>query len=202
MTDELALLQAARFKGRLSPDLAAACCGVDLDTATADLADLREAGLVAGEGAVRLTQEGRGRLADLAAAERATVDHAGLAALYDEFDRCNADFKQIVTDWQLRDGAPNDHVDTTYDGAVLDRLATLHAGFGPLIDRIGAVAPRLRGYAQRFATAMARVQSGDTTFVARPITDSYHTVWFELHEELIGLLGLSREHESDAGRAQ
>ncbi len=31
--------------------------------------------------------------------------------------------------------------------------------------------------------------------------DSYHTVWFELHEELIALSGLTREDEAAAGRA-
>jgi pyruvate,orthophosphate dikinase len=29
-------------------------------------------------------------------------------------------------------------------------------------------------------------------FVAHPLVDSYHSVWFELHEELLHLAGLSR----------
>jgi hypothetical protein len=36
----------------------------------------------------------------------------------------------------------------------------------------------------------------------KPLIDSYHTVWFELHEELISLAGLSREAEAASGRAQ
>jgi hypothetical protein len=31
--------------------------------------------------------------------------------------------------------------------------------------------------------------------------DSYHSIWFELHEELIRLAGRTREDESSAGRA-
>jgi hypothetical protein len=31
--------------------------------------------------------------------------------------------------------------------------------------------------------------------------DSFHTVWFELHEDLIGLLGRTRAEEAAAGRA-
>jgi pyruvate,orthophosphate dikinase len=31
--------------------------------------------------------------------------------------------------------------------------------------------------------------------------DSYHGVWFELHEDLIQLSGRTREEESAAGRA-
>jgi hypothetical protein len=43
--------------------------------------------------------------------------------------------------------------------------------------------------------------AGDTTWLARPIIDSYHTVWFELHEELIAASGLTREEEARAGHA-
>jgi pyruvate,orthophosphate dikinase len=38
--------------------------------------------------------------------------------------------------------------------------------------------------------------------VARPIIDSYHTVWFELHEDLMAINGLTRAAEARAGRAQ
>jgi hypothetical protein len=37
--------------------------------------------------------------------------------------------------------------------------------------------------------------------LTRPIIDSYHTVWFELHEELIQAAGRSREDEAKAGHA-
>ena len=35
--------------------------------------------------------------------------------------------------------------------------------------------------------------------VAAPVKDSYHTVWFELHEELIILSGRNRADEEAAG---
>jgi hypothetical protein len=37
---------------------------------------------------------------------------------------------------------------------------------------------------------------------ALAIIDSYHTVWFELHEELILATGLTREDEAKAGHAE
>ena len=37
--------------------------------------------------------------------------------------------------------------------------------------------------------------------MAHPLRDSYHTVWFELHEELIRLSGRNRASEAAAGRA-
>jgi hypothetical protein len=39
-------------------------------------------------------------------------------------------------------------------------------------------------------------------WLSRPLIDSYHTVWFELHEELILAAGLTREAEAESGNAQ
>jgi hypothetical protein len=49
---------------------------------------------------------------------------------------------------------------------------------------------------------MSKLKAGDTMWFTRPIIDSYHTVWFELHEELILVAGLTREDEAKAGHAQ
>ena len=38
-------------------------------------------------------------------------------------------------------------------------------------------------------------------YIASPRVDSYHGVWFELHEDLIRLSGKTREEEVAAGRA-
>jgi pyruvate,orthophosphate dikinase len=200
---EIQILQAARLKGRLSPGAAAACASIDEASAEADLAQFRERGLVKGDSVVRLTPEGKEHLFNLIETERADVQQDALAAAYDEFDDYNNRLKAVVTDWQLIDGAhPNDHTDTEYDARVIDRLVTLHHDFAPLVQKISDIAPRLAPYNTRFANAIEQVQSGDTSFVASPIGDSYHTIWFEFHEELIGLLGLSRAEEAAAGRAE
>lgn len=198
---ETQILQAARLKGRLSMEAAAASSAVSVTEATTEVGRLRELGLVKGDAKVRPTPEGKAHLADLVAAERTTVNHDGLAAAYEEFDEHNTRLKEIVSSWQLRDGQPNDHSDADYDNGVIAELADLHGAFLPLVERIVALAPRLAPYPTRFSHALEQVQAGDHTYVARPITDSYHTVWFEFHEELIGLLGLSREEEAAAGRA-
>ena len=61
--------------------------------------------------------------------------------------------------------------------------------------------PRLSTYGTKLAGAWARVKAGDVAWLTRPIADSYHTVWFELHEELIGVAGLTRQEEARAGHA-
>jgi hypothetical protein len=50
--------------------------------------------------------------------------------------------------------------------------------------------------------ALDKINAGDSTWLTRPLIDSYHTVWFELHEELIGAVGLTREEAARSGDAQ
>jgi pyruvate,orthophosphate dikinase len=82
---------------------------------------------------------------------------------------------------------------------LLEALQTLHDDFRPLVERVGAVAPRLGGYVGRFDAALEAFAGGDHSFLASPLKDSYHTVWFEFHEELIALTGRDRAIEEAAG---
>jgi pyruvate,orthophosphate dikinase len=201
---ELELLRLIGVKGRVRGDAVAASLGGDADEVSARCADLVAGGLCADTPAgVRLTPDGRNRLAELLTAERGGVDTAAMTAAYEDFCVVNAELKQIVTAWQTKDAAtPNDHGDAEYDAAVLDRLTDLHTRVRPLAERLGSIAPRLARYRERLETAVERIADGDHAWVARPIMDSYHTVWFELHEDLIGLCGLSRADEAAAGRAE
>ena len=47
----------------------------------------------------------------------------------------------------------------------------------------------------------ACVEDGEHSYIASPKVDSYHSIWFELHEDLIQLAGRTREEEMEAGRA-
>jgi hypothetical protein len=199
----LPTLQAVRLKGRTTAADVAAATGADEASAAADLGALTADGLLREAGDKhRLTPEGKERLGEWLEAERATVDQAALTEQYEQFDPHNTTLKELASAWQQRDGEPNDHTDAAYDQRVLDGLAALHAEFAPLADRLAALAPRLAPYPARFEAALDRVRAGDHTYFLRPVIDSYHTVWFELHEELIGLLGRNRHDEALAGRAE
>lgn len=202
MSQDLRILQVARLKGRpTESDLIAAVGPADVAAAVQTLVAGGELDRVGAR--IELTAAGRSRLDTLLAAERATVDRDLLRQYYLEFDAINTEFKQLVTDWQLIDGEqPNDHTDSEYDARVVAGLAALHERFAPLLESFTGLVPRLETYPGRFAAALARVRSGDPAWFARPLIDSYHTVWFELHEELIGLAGLSRVAEAAAGRAE
>lgn len=201
--DELAVLRLVGLKGRVAPEMAAHSLGVDRDRLDVVFLELVERGLCTHSGSgLRLTPDGHRRLSTLLAEERMNSDQAVARRLYREFCGFNGELKQIITAWQLRDHAsPNDHTDTAYDQAVLDRLRDLHEIVKPLLDRLGDLAPRLRRYAPRFGEARARLAEGDHTFVASISKDSFHTLWFELHEDLLSITGGSRECEVAAGRA-
>ncbi|MGH3633071.1 MAG: hypothetical protein ACRDTS_02990, partial [Mycobacterium sp.] len=134
--------------------------------------------------------------------EREALDQRALTELYDQFHRFNSDLKALITAWQMKaPDVPNDHTDAEYDRQIVERLASLHDEFVPWLDGLVAVNNRMARYPGRFHTALAAVHAGDHSFITKPLADSYHTVWFELHEELIGMLGRDRESEAAAGRA-
>jgi DNA-binding MarR family transcriptional regulator len=200
--NELTVLQAIRLKGRVRPvDLAAT---LDADEAGVDAAvkELTEAGLLTEGKAVRLSPEGRARLIQLLADERGRLDGEAFARVYDEFRGVNRDFKALATQWQLKDDEPNDHSDPTYDADILGRLDDVHHAVLPVLAAAAARLPRLHAYAAKLSAALDKIHAGDTTWVTRPIVDSFHTVWFELHEELIGAAGLTREDEAKSGHAE
>jgi hypothetical protein len=200
--NELNLLMAAKLKGRASVDAAAAYAGIPAEDAEPQLRQLVDAGFLVGDKQVRVTPEGQTRIRELLAAERATVDGERLGRAYEEFDTHNSALKSAVTAWQMKDATTiNDHTDAAYDAGVIERLVAGHESFRPLLLQMIEIAPRLAPYAGRFDKAINGLKQGDHTYVARPIMDSYHTVWFELHEELIGLLGRTRAAEAAAGRA-
>jgi hypothetical protein len=198
---ELTVLQAVRLKGRLGEEDLVATLDEDPADVAATLAQLTAAGLLVQGKTLRISPEGRGRLNALLAEEYSGVDQNVLGKSYDDFRAVNNAFKVLVSDWQIKDGQPNPHDDPEYDAAVLNRLGNVHKQVLPIIAAVTTLLPRLSAYAKKLDSALAKVKTGDTIWLARPIIDSYHTVWFELHEELIAASGLTREEEARAGHA-
>ena len=61
---------------------------------------------------------------------------------------------------------------------------------GELANRLS----RFGVYGFRLSSALERVLAGDSAFVTDSL-ESYHTVWFQLHEDLLVTLGISRDEE-------
>jgi hypothetical protein len=202
---ELAVLQAVRLKGRATPAGLAETLDADLDDIADTVEQLTASGLLVEGATLSLSPSGRARLDTLLAEERNGLDPAAMAAVYHDFHTANAEFKALVTDWQLKGGPagkPNAHDDAEYDAAVLVRLDDVHARVVPIIEAAAAQLPRLNAYSAKLIAALDKIKAGETAWLTRPLIDSYHTVWFELHEELIGALGLTRAQVARSGDAQ
>lgn len=120
-----------------------------------------------------------------------------VAAAHASFVQLNARFLEVITKWQIRPtlGQPmaaNDHTDWRWDTDVLKSLAGLTQRLQPIGDELAAALSRFAGYPERLAAALSRVDRGERRWVDAPKIDSCHTVWFELHEDLIATLGLER----------
>ena len=199
---ELKVLQAIRLKGRVTPDDLAATLNENPGRVAATIAELTAAGFLVEAKMLRISPHGRERLNTLLAEERSGIDTAAITAAYHDFRGVNTDFKALVRDWQLKDGEPNTHVDADYDAAVLHRLNGIHKLVVPIVAAATVQVPRLSAYGDKLAAALEKVKAGETIWLTRAVIDSYHTVWFELHEELILAAGLTRDAEAKAGHAQ
>lgn len=124
-------------------------------------------------------------------------EDAGFVAAYERFELINTELKQVITDWQLVDiggkSLPNDHSDRDYDAAILDRLAAIHERLEPIVQTFAARAPRFGRYGAKLERALDRAEDGDTAWVSDATIESYHTVWFELHEDLLRVLARDRD---------
>ena len=201
-----AIVTAIRIKGFVSPSDLAFCLGISADEANTEIEHLRSRELISESRlGFKLTEVGKSAAARVIEKERAAVDAGELEAAYELFDSLNGPLKDIITAWQSReiDGeeVPNDHSDSTYDASVISDLESLDDKARDLFVALAELKSRLKQYGPRFQRAMLEIRSGNSRFVAAPILDSYHTIWFELHEDLITLSGRTRADEASKGKA-
>ncbi|MGH1369521.1 MAG: hypothetical protein ACRBCL_12990 [Maritimibacter sp.] len=206
MTPDITAIHQLGIKGFGKTDALAESMGMSEADLAPVLARLEQDGLTSPTRVgVRLSPDGKARYEAIVAQQRGALDADRLEAEHDQFVPLNAAFKTLVTDWQMRevDGAQviNDHSDPAYDAAIRDRLGPVHEGISALLTQMAEHVPHMAQYIRRFDGAIARFQGGEEKYLTAPIIDSYHTVWFELHQDMIGLLGRSRAAEAQAGRA-
>lgn len=190
-TAEAQILHALRIKGAVGVAEVARAGGVE--GVDEELGALREAGLVsrAGEGEqaiYALTESGRERHAELLEAEVSAIGRERLGSAYDsDFLPINVEFKQLCAEWQTEGESFE----------LLERLIGVHERIESFLGEASAVTSRFERYSVRLGVAADRVQDGDGDALVHPLGDSYHNVWFELHEDLIVTLGRSRADEEN-----
>ena len=122
-------------------------------------------------------------LAVVALAVSLVHERIGLARIDTELQNAMRTIDGVVT--------PNDHSDEAYDGRVLDRFAEFDLRADPICADLSGALARFSLYRVRLADALTRARSGALDYVADNL-ESYHTVWFQLHEDLLATLGLPR----------
>lgn len=202
---QLLVLHGLRLKGIAEAHVLAERVGLDEPTVRQHLAEFevseqvrRRDGRLSGWS---LTPAGRAENERMLRAELDDVDgRAVVSEQYERFRSLNVDFLGLCTLWQLRDvegnQVLNDHSDPRYDREIVESLESMHAEAVPICDELRRLLQRFDRYRDRFGSALGRVRAGETDWFTKPILDSYHTVWFELHEDFLATLGMERSKEA------
>jgi hypothetical protein len=205
-TPALLTLHAVRLNGMAADAKVAERFGLDRAETSELLLDFQAYGWIsrvdfAGTDGWTLTASG------LAENQRQLAAELGAAACTDVVRDCyrrflprNAELQRACTDWQLRPSASdplagNDHFDPVWDRRVLESLDVLDAVLSALVGELTDALVRFAGYDDRFDHALGRAQAGDPGWVTGVGIDSCHSVWMELHEDLLATLGLERGSE-------
>ena len=143
-----------------------------------------------GDGGWSMTGVGKAHGERLLATELdETSARADVIAAHRDFLPLNDLVAGACTRWQLAELALSDEPVTLE--ATVGALLQAAEALGVLEARLTAQLERFRGYHARFASA-CRCASDDPAWITGTDRASAHKVWFELHEDLIATLGLTR----------
>lgn len=186
------VLHVLRIKGRATAAEIAAGTGRDVGEVEDQLRALGEQGLAVERTGGRrpgwlLNGAGRERAAAQLAEGLDDTTRDQLAEPYATFLGCNDAVKQACAGWQTAT-ADDDRFE------LLDTLGELNEQVGPALEKAGDAAARFHRYRARLDAALQRAPD-DPRYVVSPVVDSYHTVWFECHEDFLLSLGRSRAEE-------
>lgn len=142
-------------------------------------------------------------------AGRATLDAAypeafaelraapGVAEAMERFETgVNRQALDTTTDWQTvevgGERVPNDHGDVDYDAKIIDRLGRILEKLPTVLAPLVAADPLVDRFVERLGAALTRAEGGESDYVSGMRVDSFHTVWFQMHEHLLRLTGRER----------
>jgi hypothetical protein len=185
--DEFAVLNAVYLRKMVTTEAMATITGLDEQTVASHITALSERGLVAdvGGGNCMLEQPAGVRGAIDAYDDRYAElrNDAEVEAWYQRFESLNGQFLTAISAWQT----------SGEDAGALDKLLRLVDRQIKALTSFAATVPRYQRYADRLTAAVDKVESGHSEFITSLSVDSVHNVWFELHEDILTLLGRPRE---------
>jgi fatty-acyl-CoA synthase len=154
-----------------------------------DVASLRRAGLLEDDSLLLPTSEGEAVLKSWYESERERFGGSAADKLLEDFRPLDLEVKSLSTKWQEHVAAGD--VEGRLD--VLEQLGRVHEGALAFIERYADILPRLDEYALRLRRAYDRTLAGEDQYFVGVQVDSYHTAWFHFHEDLLRVLGRTRE---------
>jgi hypothetical protein len=142
-----------------------------------------------------ITAAGKAAHAEWARLADGTEEHAAARSAYDQFLLFDKHIKQLTTEWQLMSAGSRSDGFSAEDWKLIDRLIAVHEKAGASLGALGRVVPRFAGYRPRLRHALQQLEEGDSKWFSGLTCDSYHTVWWQLHEDLLIALGISRSDD-------
>lgn len=199
------VLHTLRLERVAKPEAIGAKTGLSTDAVHAELDALVALDLIeerfGGRGGFALLDAGVDVATELAEHELTTTgSRREVEAAYEHFLTFNRALLSICTRWQLRpdehgEQQHNDHTDEPYDAGVIADLDGVHALAMDVLDGLERVLARFSQYRLALQTALDQIHAGDHDYFTKPMFPSYHSVWFEFHEDLLVTLGRNRGME-------
>ena len=136
---------------------------------------------------------------------RAELESSGfkfeIGDCYQQFIPLNSSLLELCVRWQAgndRDplGIGGTDSITSSTQVLIGELGLLNERAQPLCVELGLLLSRYAHYANRLSYAFNQVVDGAHEWFTGATIASYHTVWFELHTDLLATLGLDRATET------
>jgi len=186
---ELAVLQHLAMEGIAETEEVVDGTGRSESGVVDVLERLESEGHVEEDGFWYLSDTGEERLNEVCRARFDDNQLAEIREVFERFEEFDGRMKDLAETWQELDeherGPDADPVDevvdlqTKVESLFADLPADVHAVYEPYVDAL--------------SEAVDRLQDGETEYFTATDVDSYHTVWFELHDDLLRTLGEERE---------
>jgi hypothetical protein len=156
-------------------------------TLQATLDELEANGDVENEGFWYLTDAGEDRLNQRLRERFSEAELEDLEAVYEEFETFDTEFKTLANEWQRMEASAG-------RDELIDELLAFHERVDDFFaDREESIRDVYRPYLDELEAATEKLTDGDENYFTGTEVDSYHTVWFRLHDDLLRTLGKDRD---------
>lgn len=149
--------------------------------------DLESDGYVEGDGFWYLTDEGESYFNDVLRARFTSDQIAELEDCYQEFESLDSRFKELANSWQRRD-------DERARDELIGDLTEFHREVEAFLDGFSEpIRAEYQTYVNELESALETLRGGDDDYFTGTDVDSYHTIWFRWHDDLLRTLGKQRD---------